>query len=89
MRDKEDAKKRERAERLQEDLRLHKEAAKYNPWGKDKQSSREGVSNQAASYGQSQVTCNHAWHDAHYSWFHAVFVRVTAVYFFKVCTCHS
>lgn len=46
MRAKEDAKKRERAEQLQEDLKLHHEAAKYVPWGKD-QPSRRGAANQS------------------------------------------
>ena len=58
MRDKEDAKKRERAERLQEDLKLHKEAARYNPWGKDKPGSPGRVPDQPPSHSQSQVNCS-------------------------------
>ena len=34
MKSREESKKKERADRLQEDLRVHREAAKYDPWGK-------------------------------------------------------
>lgn len=55
MRDKEDAKKREKAAQLQEDLKLHKEAARYSRWGKDKTYPQEGATQQASSPGPSQV----------------------------------
>ena len=61
MRDKEDAKKREKAERLVEDLKLHQEAARYNPWGKDKPGSQDRVPSQPSSHSQSQVNRSTWW----------------------------
>ncbi|KAL0029518.1 hypothetical protein WJX79_000734 [Trebouxia sp. C0005] len=34
MKGREEAKKKERADRLQEDLKVHREAARYDPWGR-------------------------------------------------------
>ena len=34
MKAREEAKKKERADRLQEDLKVHREAARYDPWGR-------------------------------------------------------
>lgn len=64
MKDKEDAKKRERAERLQEDLKLHKEAAKYNPWGRDKPQD-QGLGTQEPSRGLLQVGSCMIWTPVH------------------------
>lgn len=34
MKSREEAKKKERADQLQEDLKVHREAARYDPWGR-------------------------------------------------------
>jgi len=34
MKSREEARKKERADRLQEDLKVHREAARYDPWGR-------------------------------------------------------
>ena len=34
MKAREEAKKKERADQLQEDLKVHREAARYDPWGR-------------------------------------------------------
>lgn len=34
MKAREEAKKKERADQLQEDLKVHRESAMYDPWGK-------------------------------------------------------
>ena len=55
MRSREEAKKKERADRLQEDLRVHREAAKYDPWG------RAGGGAPQSPHGSPRSAPQQAW----------------------------